>query len=98
MSALRGISPDIGCGKTTMLSVLAELTPAPLFVSDLTPAGLYRAITRAKHTLLSDEGDTMLSGNTPLRRLLNSGHCRDGARVLRADNAFDTWCPKVLLG
>jgi len=90
------ISPDIGCGKTTLLAALAELTPASLFVSDLTSAGLYRTITRAKHTLLIDEGEMVLSGNTLLRRLVNSGHRRDGARVLRADNAFDTWCPKVL--
>jgi hypothetical protein len=34
------VSPVIGCGKTTALTVLAELVPEPLFVSDLTPAGL----------------------------------------------------------
>ena len=89
-------SPVIGCGKTTALAVLAELMPRPLFVSDLTPAGLYRTITGAKSTLLIDEAESGLLGNRALLSLLNSGHRREGARVLRADGIFDVYCPKVV--
>jgi hypothetical protein len=90
------ISPDMGCGKTTLLTVLTALVPSPLFISDVTPARLYRSITRAKSTLLIDEGETLLANNTSLRRLLNSGHRRASANVLRADGSYDLWCPKML--
>jgi len=89
-------SPEIACGKTTALSVVSKLTPQPLFVSDLTPAGLYRAITNAPCTLLIDEGKSALRGHRTLSSLLNSGHRRDGARVLRADGVFDLYCPKAI--
>jgi hypothetical protein len=90
------VSPEIGCGKTTLLSALAMLTPCPLFTGDLTPAGLYRTIHAGKRTLLMDEAEGAMLGNNSLRRLFNSGHRRGGARVVRADGVFDIWCPKII--
>lgn len=89
-------SPVIGCGKTTALAVLAELTPQPLFIGNLTPAGLYRTVNGKKSTLLIDEAESGLLGNRVLLSLLNSGHRRAGARVLRADGIFEVYCPKVI--
>jgi len=89
-------SPDIACGKTTALTVLQHLTPQPLLISDLTPAGLYRTIAKCKYTLLIDEAEAVLLASKALRSLLNSGHRRDGARVLRADGVFDLFCPKIV--
>ncbi len=89
------VSPVMGCGKTTLLRVLNVLTFKPLFVTDLTPAALYRSFTFSKHTLLIDEGETLLRGNK-LQSLLNGGHCRDSAHVLRADEKFNVWYPKVV--
>ncbi len=90
------VSPVMGCGKTTLLSVLNELTFSPLFVTDLTPAGLYHTTTFSKHTLLIDEVQDLLPRNKLLQSILNGGHCRAGARVLRADSVYNVWCPKVV--
>jgi hypothetical protein len=89
-------SPDSGCGKTTLFRVLAALTPRPLFVSSLTPAGLYRTVTRNKRTLLIDEGDLIALGKKELRGILDGGHFRGAAHVLRANGIFDAWCPKAI--
>jgi hypothetical protein len=89
-------APTTSCGKTTLLRVLAALTPSPLPVSDLTAAGLWRNPVARNRTVLVDEGHTLLTGNTTLQRLFNSGHTRGGAGVLRADGYFDIWCPKAI--
>jgi putative DNA primase/helicase len=90
------VSADSASGKTTLLRALAALTPSPLAASNVSMAGLYRTISWRKHTLLIDEADTFLLRNNELRSILNSGHCRDTAYVLRADGNFRTWCPKVI--
>jgi putative DNA primase/helicase len=96
-SPLLAISaPTHGCGKTTLLRVMAALVPSPLFVSDVTPAALYRRITNDTRTLLVDEAETLLLGNGRLQRLLNAGHCRDAATVARADGIFNLWCAKII--
>jgi Protein of unknown function (DUF3631) len=96
-SPLLAISaPTHGCGKTTLLRVMAALVPSPLFVSDITPAALYRTVNTENHTLLIDEAHSLLLGNGRLQRLLNAGHCRDGAAVARADGFFDLWCAKIV--
>jgi len=94
-SPILGIeSPTTGCGKTTLLRVLAGLTPAPLSTFNITPAGLFRATTLQKHTLLIDEADSYLLGDNMLRGILNGGHARDSALVVRANGVFDVWCPR----
>ncbi len=90
------MSPEPGCGKTTLLSVLSKLTPDPLFITDSTPAGLYRTISARKRTLLFDEAHTAVGSNNALQRLLNAGHCVESAAVLRADGEFVVWCPKAI--
>jgi Protein of unknown function (DUF3631) len=89
-------SPDTGCGKTTLLRVLAPLSPMPLFSSNISTAGFYRTIAWRIYTLLVDEADAFLRGNNELRGILNSGHCRQTAQVVRADGVFSTWCPKAV--
>jgi putative DNA primase/helicase len=97
ISPLLAISaPTTSCGKTTLLKALATLTPSPLFVSDLTGAGLYRNPAARNRTLLMDEGHTLLAGNTKLQEMLNSSHNRGGSGVLRADGIFDIWSPKAI--
>jgi hypothetical protein len=49
-----------------------------------------------------DEADSFLKLNEELRGIINSGHTRSGAQVLRCaepnfePRAFSTWCPKVI--
>lgn len=76
-------SPEKRCGKTTMISILSLLTKRPLPTSNITPASLYRSIEAFNPTLLIDEADTFLSKSDELRGILNSGHTRRSAFVIR---------------
>jgi hypothetical protein len=101
-------SPEKRCGKTTLIGVLTALVPRPLPSSNVTPAVLFRGIEKYLPTLLIDEADTFLTGhgdnNKELRGIINSGHTRSSASVLRAVPAgddfdvrpFSTWAPKVI--
>ncbi|MGM0422340.1 MAG: DUF3631 domain-containing protein [Pseudomonadota bacterium] len=95
-------SPEKGCGKTTVLSVISQLVNKPLPSSNMTPASVFRVIEAYNPTLLIDEGDTFLAGKDELRGILNSGHNRAGAFVIRVvgDNheirQFSTWTPMVI--
>ena len=95
-------SPVLGCGKTTLISLLSALTPRPLPASNVTTASLFRAIEKWQPTLLIDEADTYLRGNEELRGVLDSGHNRAGAWILRCvgedhePRKFSTWCGKAI--
>ena len=90
-------SPEKRCGKTTALDVVQFLAPRPLSTSNTTAAAIFRTIEAARPTLLIDEADTFLTNNEDIRGVLNSGHRRSGAFVLRlvGDNheprQFSTW-------
>ena len=93
------ISADKRCGKTTLLDVVRDLSPRPLSTSNTTTAAIFRTVEAAQPTLLIDEADTFLNNNEELRGVLNSGHRRSSAFVLRlvGDNheprQFSTWTP-----
>src|SRR5690349_19519768 len=73
------LSPDKRCGKSTLLSVLAQLVPRALAASNLSTAVVYRSIEKHHPTLLIDEADTFLNENRELVGILNSGHSRAAA-------------------
>lgn len=95
-------SPAKRCGKTLLLIVLGALVPRRLFASNVTPAVLFRTIEKYSPTLLIDEADTFIRDNGELRGVLNSGHTRATAMVIRAvgddhdPRQFSTWCPKAI--
>jgi len=95
-------SPTPRCGKSTLLAVLAALVPRPLVASNISPAAVFRCIEAAHPTLLVDEADSFLRDNEPLRGILNSGHSRDSAFVIRCDGEaneprrFSTWCGQAI--
>jgi len=90
-------SPEKRCGKTTALDVVQSLAPRPLSTSNTSAAAIFRTIEAAQPTLLIDEADTFLTHSDEIRGVLNSGHRRSGAFVLRlvGDNheprQFSTW-------
>jgi putative DNA primase/helicase len=92
-------SPAKRCGKTTLLTVLGSLVPRPLPSANITAAVLFRAVEQFKPTVLIDEADTFLEAKEELRGLLNAGHYRAGAFVLRAvgeehePRLFTVWAP-----
>ena len=95
-------APEKRCGKSTTLTTLADLCQRSMTASNISPAAMYRTIEKYHPTLLVDEGDTFLKGNDDLRSILNSGHTKTSAYVVRCDGddnepkAFSTWCPKAL--
>jgi putative DNA primase/helicase len=72
--------------------------------SNISTAALFRSVEKFEPTLLVDEVDTFLKGNDELNGLLNAGHERDAAFVIRCEGEshepkqFRVWCPKVLSG
>src|SRR5215831_14523184 len=71
------------CGKTTLLELIGMLVPRSLSASNITSSSLFRAIEKFKPVLLIDEADTFLSGNDELRGVLNAGHRKSSAFVIR---------------
>jgi len=97
-------SPEKRCGKSTMLSMLFAMSSKSLLAANISPAAVYRAIEQWKPTLLIDEADTFLKQNDDMAGVINSGHTKTTAFVMRCDGdanevkAFSTWCPKVIAG
>jgi putative DNA primase/helicase len=99
-------APEKGCGKTVFLSVLEKLSCRPLQTSCITPSALFRSVDAWKPTLLIDEADTFCRDNEELRGILNSGHTRNSAYVIKTEEIggeripkkFNTWAPKAIAG
>jgi hypothetical protein len=95
-------SPEKRCGKSTLLTLLARLVPRSLPASNISPAAVFRAIEAWAPTLLIDEADSFVRNNEELRGILNSGHTRDSAFVIRTvgddhePRRFSTWAAKVI--
>ena len=95
-------SPTPECGKTTTLTALNALVPRALSASNITSAALFRAVEKWRPTLLIDEADTFLKDSDELRGILNSGHARASAWVIRTTGddheprRFATWSPKAI--
>jgi hypothetical protein len=95
-------SPEKRCGKSTVLRLLLLLCHSVLPASNIPPAALFRSVDKCRPTLLIDEADTFLRESDELRGIINSGHTRDLAFVVRCvgeDNeprSFSTWAPKTI--
>jgi putative DNA primase/helicase len=97
-------SPVKRSGKTVLLSVIGALVPRALYASNITPAALFRSVEAFRPTLLIDEADTFMRDNPELNGILNSGHTRSSAFVIRTvgdehePQRFSTFCPKAYAG
>jgi putative DNA primase/helicase len=95
-------SPTPECGKTTCLALIGALVPRACPASNITTAALFRAVEKWRPTLLIDEADTFLRNSDELRGVLNSGHHRATAYVIRTTGddhepkRFRTWAPKAV--
>ncbi len=99
-------SPSKRCGKSTLLEFIMGLARYPLAAANITPAAVFRAIEAWGPTLLLDEADTYLNrpGNEELTGIINSGHSRALAYVIRTREVdgdhipvwFSTFCPIVI--
>lgn len=97
-------APEKGCGKSQLLNIMAKMVYRPLAASSISPAALYRVIEAHQPTLMIDETDTFMKENEDLRGIINSGHTRDSAYVIRTvgdehtPTRFSTWGAKALSG
>jgi putative DNA primase/helicase len=76
-------SPTPECGKTSLLTLLGELAPRPLPAANITGPAFFRAVDAWTPTVLIDEADTFLRDRDELRGILNSGHNRRNAWIVR---------------
>ncbi|MGH7038370.1 MAG: DUF3631 domain-containing protein [Stellaceae bacterium] len=97
-------SPEKRCGKTTLLTLLWALVARRLSAANMTAATMFRAIAAAHPTLLIDEADSFLGEAEEMRGVINAGHCRANAAVLRTVEtregfevrAFDVFGPMAI--
>jgi putative DNA primase/helicase len=96
------VSPERRCGKTTTLDLVGALVPRKLPAANISPAALFRTVEIVTPTLLIDEADTFLTRNEDLRGILNAGHTKSTAVVIRTvgedhePRQFSTWSPKAI--
>jgi hypothetical protein len=97
-------SPDVRCGKSRLLELLAKLVNKPLLSANATAAALFRAIEAWGPTLMLDEWDSQQDElKEAVKNILNSGFHQNGS-VLRCEGdenqvrVFHTFCPKVVAG
>jgi putative DNA primase/helicase len=96
------ISPEKRCGKTTLLMILNRLARRASLASNISAPALFRYIEAEQPTLLIDEADSFLKDNEELRGILNSGHSREAAFVIRCEGddmtprKFSTWAAKAI--
>ncbi len=96
-------SPEKRCGKSTLLTWLYRVVDRPLLASNVTTAAVFRTVDASFPSLLIDEADSFL-GETgdELRGILNSGHSRETAFVIRVcgennePRLFRTWGAKAV--
>jgi len=98
------VSPTKRCGKTSMLILLLYLTPRSELASNISSSAVFRYIEDVRPTLLIDEADSFVSENEEMRGILDSGHTRAAAHVIRNEEIngkhkprrFSTWAPKAI--
>ncbi len=97
-------APDKECGKSQLLEVLRRLSRRSVLAANISPSALFRTIEKYSPTICLDEADTFLKENEELRGLINSGHARDQAQIIRCVGddhepaVFSTWCAKAISG
>ena len=99
-------APEKGCGKSSLLMALAKLVCRPLYSSNISPSALFRTMEAWKPSLLIDEADTFAKDNEELRGIINAGHIRETATIIRTveiagelqPRVFSVWGAKALAG
>lgn len=95
-------SPEMRCGKSRLIDLHLAVDYRSLSTANITAAALFRTIEKFRPTLLIDEADTFLKQNEEIRGVINAGHQKGGAHVIRTvgeendPRRFSVWCPKVI--
>ena len=99
-------SPVKRCGKTVLLEAMEGVVYRALLTSNITPSAIFRCIEEWTPTLMMDEADTFAKDNDELNGIINAGHTRRTAAVIRTEKIgdgfrpvkFSVWSPQVIAG
>ena len=99
-------SPEKRCGKSTLLETVEGLVYRALLTSNISSSAIFRCIEEWAPCLLIDEADTFTKDNDELNGVINAGHTKRTAVVIRSEKSGDTfkpskfsvWCPQVIAG
>ncbi len=97
-------APEKRCGKSQLLNLISRLVAKPLPASNITAAAMFRVIEAFQPALMIDEADTFMRDNPELVGVVNSGHTRQAAFVIRTvgeehePKQFSTWSAKAISG
>ncbi len=95
--------PSVAARRASLI-VLLYLTPRSELASNISSSALFRYIEEVRPTLLIDEADSFVKDNEEMRGILNSGHTKAAAYVIRnvevngehKPRRFSTWAPKAI--
>lgn len=99
-------SPEKRCGKSTLLEVIEGIVYRALLTSNISPSAIFRCIDEWAPSLLIDEADTFAKDNDELNGVINAGHTKRTAAVIRTEKIgdgfrpvkFSVWAPQVIAG
>lgn len=99
-------SPERRCGKTTLIEAMEGVTYRPLVASNISPSAIFRSIEEWCPTLFLDEADTFAKDNPELNGIINAGHRKRTAKIIRSEKvgdsflpkAFSVWAPQIIAG
>jgi putative DNA primase/helicase len=89
------LSPEMRCGKTTLLKLLEDLVRKPLMTANISTSALFRLIAAEKPTFLIDEADTFFEDRNDLVGLINCGHSRGTTFIRNVKKDGEDWSPEV---
>ena len=82
-----------GSGKTTLLQLVEAWSCRSFTCANISPAALFRVIEKHSPTLLLDEVDRYLAANEELNGIMNAGHTRRTANVVRLVEVPNDYIP-----
>lgn len=97
-------SPERRCGKSVTLEVLEANVHRALVASSISPSSIFRGVELWRPSLLIDEADRLPKDNEELTGIINAGHRKRTAFVIRnvkvndehEPRKFSTWAPMAL--
>jgi len=97
-------SAEKRCGKTVTLEVIEANCHRPLMASSITASAVFRAVQEWRPTLIVDEADRLPKDNEELIGIINAGHRKRSAFVIRnvkvgddhMPRKFSVWSPMAL--
>ena len=92
------LNADKGCGKTTLMEIMAPICFNGVLSADSTGAALCQEISTNSSTLFLDEVEHLTAGKSGLlMRILKSGFSRSG-KIIRLGRSYSTYGPKMFAG